>query len=65
MSQLHRILNGQVHALAPSRGDEVRGVASQQQAPLLHGLGHPHTQIEKRYVTERNVSEPFAGAEPR
>jgi len=55
VGKLDGVLGGQIHAFAARRGDEVGGIACQQQAALLHRLDHADPQIKAADVVQRQI----------
>jgi hypothetical protein len=53
--ELDGVLDGEIHPLAAGRGDEVRRVAREGQAPVLHRRGDSHPQVEEGAVAERDA----------
>ena len=73
LGQHPNVGDGQVHALGAGRRDDVHGVAGQEQAPVLHRLGHEaahrgHALVHDRPLAQRpsrRRAPDACGAPPR
>jgi hypothetical protein len=58
VGQFDGVLDGEVHALAARRRDQVSRVAGQEQQALLHRLDHPDPQVENSHLAQRRIQRP-------